>query len=282
MSETTAPNADMAAYWNAAAGETWTELSDLLDRQLEGVGLTAMAALAPEPGERILDIGCGCGRTSLELAGRVGPNGAVTGADISRPMLAEARRRAQAAGLSQASFREGDVQTEAFPPRAYDAAFSRFGVMFFDDPPAAFANIRKALKPGGRLAFVCWRSLPENPWMLAPMGAALKHLPAPAPPEPGAPGPFAFADEARVRGILETAGFADVVVAPHDVQIGGNSLEDSVKLSLRVGPLGAALRERPDVASQVVDDIRNVLSQHVTDGRVGLPGAVWIVTARNP
>jgi SAM-dependent methyltransferase len=282
MSETAAPNADMAAYWNAAAGETWTELSDLLDRQLEEVGQTAMAALAPKPGERILDIGCGCGRTSLELAERVGPEGEVTGADISRPMLAEARRRAQAAGLSQASFREGDAQTEAFPPGAYDAVFSRFGVMFFDDPPAAFANIRKALKPGGRLAFVCWRGLPENPWMLVPMGAALKRLPAPAPPEPGAPGPFAFADPERVRGVLQAAGFGTIGIAPHDLQIGGNSLEDSVKLSLRVGPLGAALRERPELAPQVVDDIRAALAQHVKDGRVALPGAVWIVTARNP
>jgi SAM-dependent methyltransferase len=282
MSETTAPNADMAAYWNAAAGETWTELSDLLDRQLEDVGLTAMAALAPKPGERILDVGCGCGRTTLELAGRVGPNGAVTGADISRPMLAEARRRAEAARLSQASFREGDVQTEAFPPGAYDAAFSRFGVMFFDDPPAAFGNIRKALKPGGRLAFVCWRALPENPWMLVPMGAALKHLPAPAPPQPGAPGPFAFADAERVRGILQAAGFEDIAIAPHDVRIGGNTLDDSVKLSLRVGPLGAALREHPELAPKVVEDIRAALSQHQADGRVALPGAVWIVTARNP
>jgi SAM-dependent methyltransferase len=280
MSQTDAgANADQIAYWNDASGRTWAELSDLLDRQLEGVGLKAMAALDPQAGERLVDIGCGCGRTTLTLAARVGEAGAVTGVDISRPMLEEARRRG--AKVPQARFVEADAQTHPFSPGALDAAFSRFGVMFFSDPPAAFANIRKGLKPGGRLAFVCWRALPENPWMLAPMIAASAHLPPPAPPQPGAPGPFAFADPERVRGILGDAGFQDVEIAPHDTRIGGNSLDDTVTLSLRIGPLGAALREHPDVAPKVVDDIRKALAAHLEDGKVSQPAAVWIVTARN-
>jgi SAM-dependent methyltransferase len=275
----TAANADQIAYWNEASGRTWAEMSDLLDRQLEGVGRKAMAALDPQPGEQLLDIGCGCGRTTLELAARVGDGGAVIGVDISRPMLEEARRRG--AQVPQARFIEADAQTHPFPPGALDAAFSRFGVMFFADPPAAFANIRKGLKPGGRLAFVCWRPLAENPWMSAPMIAASAHLPPPAPPQPGAPGPFAFADPERVRSILGEAGFQDIEIAPHDAKIGGNSLDDSVTLALRIGPLGAALRDNPDAAPKVVDDIRKALAAHVEDGKVLLPGAVWIVTARN-
>lgn len=277
-----AANTDQIAYWNDVHGKTWIEMSDLLDQELVDLGLAAMAALNPQRGERIVDVGCGCGQTSLALADRVGPAGAVTGVDISHPMLEEARRRARAAGVGQAEFVEADAQTYAFAPASFDAAFSRFGVMFFADPPAAFANIRKALKPGGRLAFVCWRPLAENAWMLVPMTAALRHLPPPAPPQPGAPGPFAFADPERVRGILAKAGFADVAVEPLEMPLGGFALEDALKMALRIGPLAALLRENPEAAPKAVDDIRAALAERAKDGRVWLDGAVWIVTARNP
>lgn len=276
-----AANTDQIAYWNDVHGKTWTEMSDLLDQELVDLGLAAMAALNPQRGERIVDVGCGCGQTSLALADRVGPDGAVTGVDISHPMLEEARRRARAAGVGQAQFVEADAQTYAFAPASLDAAFSRFGVMFFADPPAAFANIRKALKPGGRLAFVCWRPLAENAWMLVPMTAALRHLPPPAPPQPGAPGPFAFADPERVRGILAKAGFADIAVEPLEMPLGGFGLEDALKMALRIGPLAALLRENPEAAPKAVDDIRAALAGRAKDGRVWLEGAVWIVTARN-
>lgn len=275
-------NAAQVAYWNDSAGVTWATMQDKLDRQIEGLGAQAMAALAPQPGWRVIDVGCGCGQTSLALAEAVGAGGEVLGVDVSRPMLEVARRRAAERGLSHLRFEEADAQTAAFAAGAYDAVFSRFGVMFFADPAAAFTNLRRALKPGGRLAFVCWRPLAENPWMTLPFAAAAGRLPAPPPaPDPNAPGPFAFADPERVRGILATAGFSDVGIAPHDALIGGNGLDESVELSLRVGPLGAVLREHPHLRDAVTQDVRTALAPHITPEGLRLPGAVWIVTARN-
>jgi ubiquinone/menaquinone biosynthesis C-methylase UbiE len=199
---TEAPNAAQAEFWNQTAGTTWVQLQDQLDRQIEGVGLEAMRALSPGPGECVLDVGCGCGQTTLELAARVGETGAVTGVDISTPMLEVARARPVPVGAARPQFRELDVQTGDLGRAAFDAAFSRFGVMFFAGPAAAFTNIRAALRPGGRLAFVGWRSVAENPMMSAPVAAAAPFLPPMPPSDPTAPGPFAFADSDRVRGIL--------------------------------------------------------------------------------
>jgi SAM-dependent methyltransferase len=281
MSETRIPNADQTAYWNELGGPTWAELSDLLDVQIEGVGRRGIEALAPQPGERLLAVGCGCGQTTLALAARVGPAGEVTGVDISRPMLEVARQRAAAA--PNVRFREADAQTAAFEPAAFDGLYSRFGVMFFADPAAAFRNLLSALKPGGRLTFVCWRSLAENPWMTQPMAAAAAQLPpAPPPLDPDAPGPFAFADPERVRGILAEAGFAEIAVTPVDAEIGGNSLADSLTLALRVGPLGAQLRDAPEFRPKVADAVQAALAPHVRDGAVWMPAAVWIATARRP
>lgn len=280
MSE--APNAGQATYWNELGGLTWAELSPLLDRQIEPVGQAAIAALAPEPGERLLDVGCGCGQTALELGRRVGPSGEVLGLDISRPMLEVARRRAEAAGAANVTFVEGDAQTWPAPGARFDGVFSRFGVMFFSDPVAAFGNLRTALRPGGRMAFACWRRPEENPLMTTPARAAAAHLPPAPPADPDAPGPFAFADPAKIRRILEAAGFADLEVAACDTDIGGNTLEDSLTLALRIGPLGARLRESPELRPKVLEDVRRALSEHMRDGRVWMKGAVWIVTARRP
>lgn len=276
-------NADQIAYWNNSAGATWAALQDRLDRQIEPLGQRAMDAGAPKAGEQVLDIGCGCGQTSLELAQRVGPSGQVLGVDISEPMLEVARRRGGEAGLANVSFLAADAQTRAFPPGGFDLAFSRFGVMFFDDPTAAFRNIAAALRPDGRLAFVCWRPLAENPWMGAPMQAALSLLPPmPPPADPTAPGPFAFADPKRLRGILAAAGLVDIDIAPHDQMIGGNDLDETVAMSLRVGPLGAVLRENPELKDGVVGAIREALARHVTPQGVMLASATWIVTAKRP
>lgn len=276
-------NADQIAYWNNTAGETWAALQDRLDRQIEPLGLRAMDAGAPKAGERVLDIGCGCGQTSLELAQRVAPAGQVLGVDISEPMLEVARRRGGEAGAANVSFLAADAQTQAFPPGGFDLAFSRFGVMFFDDPATAFGNIAAALAPGGRLAFVCWRPMLENPWMSVPMFSALPLLPPmPPPADPTAPGPFAFADPERLRGILARAGFVDIDIQAHDQPIGGNDLEQTVAMSLRVGPLGAVLRENPELKDGVVGAIRQALTQYVTPQGVMLASATWIVTAKRP
>jgi len=276
MSDT--PNARQAVYWNEAAGPTWAELQAPLDRQLAPLGHAAMATLAPMPAERILDIGCGAGGTSLELATATAPGGHVMGADISNTLLAVARRRA--AGLTGIEFLEADVQSYAFDSASFDAVFSRFGVMFFADPVAAFSNIRRALKPGGRLAFVCWRSPAENPIMMLPMVAALAHLPPPAPPELGAPGPFAFADPDRIRGILADSGFTDITLRPHNEKVGAGDLDTMVGLSLRVGPLGGLLREHPDKRDVVVASVREALAVHEGPYGVKLDSSTWIVTAK--
>ena len=281
MSEATNPNARQIAYWNEQGGRTWAELNDLLDRQIHEVRVRAIDTLAPTAGERLLDVGCGGGQTTVALAARVGAAGAVTGVDISRPMLELARRRAE--GLANVRFLEADAQVHDFGEGVFDAIFSRFGVMFFADPTAAFANLRRALRVGGRLAFACWRTPAENPFMTGPAMAASALLPpAGPPPDPTAPGPFAFADAERVRGILQSAGFEGVAFERVDLPLGGMALEDALNLALRVGPLGARLRENPELAPRVRDSVRDVLAANLKDGRVWMPGAIWIVTARRP
>jgi SAM-dependent methyltransferase len=274
------PNAAQAAYWNEVAGRSWAEFQEGLDRQVAPLGRRAMAALAPAPGERIIDIGCGAGETSLELARAVGGGGSILGVDLSEPLLEIARRRA--VGMAALDFRQADAQTFPFDPGAFDAAFSRFGIMFFENPAAAFANIRRALKPSGRLAFVCWRRPDENPIMRLPMEAAGPLAPPPSPAEPDAPGPFAFADPDRVRGVLANAGFGAIEITPHDAKVGSGDLETALALALRIGPLGAILRENPDLRDPVLPRVRAALAAH--DGPEGpkLDAAVWIVTARSP
>jgi SAM-dependent methyltransferase len=273
-----APNAQQVAYWNEQAGPTWAAEQAALDRQLAPLGHRVMAELDLAAGERVLDVGCGAGETSLELAAQ---GAEVLGVDISRPLLEVARRRAE--GQGRVRFLEADAQAHPFPPGTFDAVFSRFGVMFFADPAAAFANLRRALKPGGRLAFVCWRRPDENPFMTAPMAAALQHVAAPPPPpDPHAPGPFAFADPDRVRDILSAAGFTDIALTPHDEKIGRNDLDTALALSLKIGPLGAVLRENPDRRDAVVGAVRDLLAAHDGPDGVTLDSATWIVTARAP
>lgn len=276
-----AANAAQVAYWNETAGRTWADLQDRIDRQIRPLGLAAMERLAPASGEQVLDVGCGCGDTSLELARRVGPDGGVLGLDISAPMLEVARGRAEAAGARNLAFHEADAQTAALPA-SRDAVFSRFGVMFFADPTAAFANLRSALRPGGRLGFVCWRPLAENLWMRLPAETAAGLVPPAPPPEPGAPGPFAFADPDRVRRILAEAGFTGIDLTPHDEAIGGLDLEGTVAMSFRVGPLGAILRERPDLAPLLRERVREAVSPWLRGDAVYMPSATWLVSAQNP
>ena len=275
-----APNAAQIDYWNAVAGETWARFQDQLDRQIESLGDRAAKALEPRAGERLLDIGCGCGQTSVALARRVGPDGAVLGVDISKPMLDVARARPVPVGAATPAFARVDAQTGELGVAAFDAAFSRFGVMFFADPTAAFANIRHALKPGGRLAFVCWRPFAQNLWMRLPMEAAAPFLPPAPPMDPFAPGPFAFADSQRVRAILTDAGWGSIDVDPFDALIGGGTVDEALNLAFRVGPLGAALRDNPGSVEAVTDAVRAVLTAHHTPRGVLMPAAVWVVSAR--
>jgi SAM-dependent methyltransferase len=283
MPQSSGPSLNSAQidYWNATAGQTWAQLQRELDAQIEPLGLEALRVLAPVTGEHIVDIGCGCGQTSLDLAARVGPTGVVVGVDISIPMLAIACQRSLPIAVRRPDFRQLDAQSEDLGQGVFDAAYSRFGVMFFSEPVTAFANIRSSLKPGGRLGFVCWRALNENPWMKAPMDAALPFIPPIAPSDPTLPGPFAFADANRIRDILSEAGFGSLAIKPFDARIGGADLEQTVALGLKVGPLGAAVREHPEYADRVRSAVRDSLSQFLTPNGILMPAAVWIVLARN-
>jgi ubiquinone/menaquinone biosynthesis C-methylase UbiE len=283
MSEetTSSTNAAQIEYWNAAVGETWVQYQEQLDRQIAPLGLEALRTLAPAPGEAVVDIGCGCGQTTFDLASRVGNEGSVLGVDISAPMLDVARHRPASGPGARPQFREVDAQSGDIGHAIFDAAFSRFGIMFFSDPVAAFSNIRRALKPRGRFGFVCWRPLEENTWMLAPLAAALPFLPSPASSDPLAPGPFAFADADRVRSIVKAAGFAAVTIEPFDAQIGSGDIESTLTLTFKVGPLGAALRENPQLKGKIADPVRRALTRFVTPAGVMMPAAVWIVLAHN-
>jgi SAM-dependent methyltransferase len=280
MTANASANEAQVEYWNTRGGGTWVKFQEALDRQIEPLGLAAMDTLKPEKGEHILDIGCGCGQTSVDLASRVGSAGSVLGVDISKPMLEVARRRPLPAKDLHVTFELHDAQSDDLGRERFDAVFSRFGVMFFSDPVAAFANIRKSLKPTGRLTFVCWRPLKQNPWMQAPLEVALPQLPPLPPSDPTAPGPFAFADAERVESILAAAGFGSVKVSAFDTAIGGGDLEQTLELALNLGPLGAALRENPDRAGAVVGVVKDLLAKYATPNGVRMPAAVWIVSAQ--
>ncbi len=274
-------NSAQVDYWNASAGATWARYQEQLDRQIEPLGSEAMRQLAPADRERILDVGCGCGQTSLQLADRVGTRGAVVGVDLSLPMLEVARRRSSSYAPSRLSFRQADAQVADLGIGTFDAVYSRFGVMFFGDPAAAFRNIRRSMRRGGRLGFVCWRPLQDNPWMQIPLQAALPFLPPITASDPAAPGPFAFADADRVRSILIDAGYCEVSARPFDAAIGADDLDQSLQLALRVGPLGAALREHPDRKAALSGAVRQVLAAHLTARGVQMQAGVWIVLARS-
>jgi SAM-dependent methyltransferase len=280
------PNAEQVQYWNETAGPKWVALQSMIDDQIHPLGALAMERAALSAGERVLDVGCGCGGTTRDLGHRVGPSGRVLGIDISAPMLERARQIAHDEGLAHVHFAHADAQTHAFSADHFDVVFSRFGVMFFAAPQEAFANLRRGLGAGGRMAFVCWQALPENPWMAVPLMAALPLLPPLPLPDPTAPGPFAFADRDRVRGILERAGFTDVGF--EDVRQtlrvgGGGGLDQTADYMLQMGPAAKVLREAdPGLTPAVAAAIREALKPYHGPDGVRMPSATWIVTARNP
>jgi SAM-dependent methyltransferase len=257
----------------------WAEVRDLLELQLAPLGRRALQALAPNPGESVLDIGCGGGDTVLELARAVAPDGTVVGIDLSAAVLAFAKRAAD--GWARVRFVHADAQMFPFEPGSFDAAFSRFGVMFFTDPIAAFSNIRRSLKPNGRLAFVCWRTLEENLLDMLPLQAASGHLPPQPAHDPDAPGPFAFAHPERVHGILERAGFREIEITAHDELVGSGDLDSMLAVCSKVGALGKILRENPELRAATLPAVRSALAAHDGPDGVRLNAATWIVTARS-
>jgi SAM-dependent methyltransferase len=267
------------------AGEAWARLQDRTDSLIEPLGRVAIDRLGVAAGERIVDVGCGCGQTLLQLADLAGPSGHVLGVDISPPMLARARERA--AGRPTIELALADAQTYAFAPGAFDAVFSRFGVMFFDDTRAAFRNLRAAARPGGRLSFVCWQDLAKNPWAARPLEAVMRLLPASALPDlmrPGRPGPFFLSDPARVRAILGDAGWGDVSLEPVEMPLhlgGAGTLDEVVDYSLQIGPAARAMGDAPEtLRPALAAALREAFAPFAGARDVFMDGAAFVVVAR--
>ncbi|MCJ2048183.1 class I SAM-dependent methyltransferase [Methylobacterium sp. J-070] len=275
-------------YWNGEVGTRWARNQAVLDAMFVPLTEALFARMPLRDGASVLDIGCGAGATTLEVARRVGPGGSVTGADISAPLLAVARGRAdaEAPGAAPIRFVEADVETADLGP--FDQILSRFGVMFFPDSARALANVRRMLKPEGRLTFLCWRALPENLWVSAVRAAVLPLLPeAPKPPDPDTPGPFRFADADGLVALLRGAGFARVAcdAVDRDIVLGRGetdaaAIAAATRVSLELGPNSHLVREAaPDLRARAEAAAAEVLRRHADGGVVRLRAACWLVQA---
>ncbi|MDE2199317.1 MAG: class I SAM-dependent methyltransferase [Rhodospirillales bacterium] len=279
MTDTAALHAQQMAFWNGAGAARWVERQARMDATIAAVSDAAIGVAGLRQGEKVLDVGCGCGATILALADAVGPGGHVSGIDISAPMLEVARQRT--AGRAGIDCLLADAATHPFAPASFDLVFSRFGVMFFPDPVAAFANLRRAIRPGGRLTFASWRAFDENLWMKVPLAVATTLVPPPPPPGPDEPGPLAFADPARVTRILVAAGFEAPVFTRFDLPMRlGDNLDDASDQAMTIGPASRALLDQPDDVRQAVRTaIRAALAPYAGADGVDLQGAVWLVRA---
>ena len=274
-------NIEQAEYW-AEQAPTWLELEDQQEEVLGPPGELAMDRLELVPGQRVIDLGCGPGRTTLELAARVGPAGEVAGVDISAEMLARGRERAARLGAGNVEFVHADAQVHDFGAARFDAVYSRFGVMFFSDPVAAFANVRRALRPGGALSFACWQSVSDNEWMLVP-GVAVAEVTGSAPPVPGpdGPGPFSLADPARVRAALGAAGFGSIAITPHAdyLVISEDRIPEVAATRARGGGIRQALRDADNQTRQrALAAIEAAFRARLHHGEVRMSRGVLLVT----
>ena len=267
-----------AAYWNSGSGHAWVESQALLDQALEPFEKLLVEGIDYRPGDRVLDVGCGTGTTTLGVALRTCA-GHCTGIDISQPMIDAARARAVRAG-APVDFIVADAQSHAFAAAGFDVLISRFGVMFFEDPVAAFANLRRAVRDPASLRFVAWRSPAENPFMTTAERAAAPLLPEMPPRQPNAPGQFAFADKDRVSRILAEAGWHHVDIRPIDPTCTFPA-RHLVTYFTRLGPLGRMLDGADDETRQrVVDAVRPAFDAFVHGDEVRFVGSCWDVSAR--
>ena len=280
-----ADNSEQIAQWNGDLGERWAAMQREIDRIVVPFGEAALAAAAPRPGERVIDVGCGCGDTSIEIARSVGETGRVLGVDVSQPMLEVARSRAASINRANVSFENADASEAALPSET-DLLFSRFGVMFFGQPSNAFRHLRKSLRTGGRCVFVCWRAPRDNPWAMAPLSAARTAMGVtPAPSDPYAPGPFAFADRERVHALLSEAGFDAIRIERLDVPLSlGTTARSAAEFALQIGPVSRFARESGvEHLPTILDAVERAFAPlAAAEGQVRLNGSTWIVSATNP
>jgi SAM-dependent methyltransferase len=269
-----------AEYWNSEAGARWVRTQPIMDALLAAHGESALAAARLAPGDTVLDVGCGCGATTLIAADRVGPRGLAVGVDLSAEMLAHARRRAAADALRNVRFERGDIETHPLQAQRFDAVISRFGIMFFENPQRAFASIQRTLRGGGRFAAVCWRNPSENPWITLPVEVVSPFVEI-APMSLDTPGPFSLWSRDRTSALLQESGFAKVVVEPLDLPLVlGKSVQEAASLMVLLGPTGRALMgASDDVRRRAIQALAVALEPYQAGGAVRMRSAAWLVTA---
>ena len=277
-------NKNQKDFWSGKGGDIWVERQNAMDTMLSPLGEAALNKLDFNEEENVLDIGCGCGHTTLNIAERIGPSGNVTGLDISEPMLKRAKESAVEMYLTNTSFKCVDVQTEDLGEAIYSTAFSRFGVMFFEDSIAAFKNINKSLISEGCLSFVCWQSPAVNPWQSLFIQEIKKFLELPSPP-PRSPGPFAFMESEYVSSILEESKFQDITIEGYETEVNmfsGRSLSDSVKDYISINPVvsGMLKESSENKIAEIIDSAIEAFSPYYTEKGLIFPSATWLVTAR--
>ena len=277
-------NKNQKDFWSGKGGDIWVERQNVMDTMLSPLGEAALNKLNFNEDENVLDIGCGCGHTTLNIAKRIGPSGKVTGLDISEPMLKRAKESAVEMSITNTSFKCIDVQTEDLGDQIYSAAFSRFGVMFFEDSIAAFKNINKSLISGGYLSFVCWQSPAVNPWQSLFIQEVKKFIDLPSPP-PRSPGPFAFMESEYVSSILEESKFQDITIEGHEAEVNmfsGRSLSDSVKDYISINPVVTEMLKESskNQIAEIVNSGIETFSPYYSEKGLIFPSATWLVTAR--
>ena len=285
MTQSRIANTAQHEYWNTVGGPRWIGLAGVVERRNFVFNDILLERSAVASDERVLEIGCGTGATTIPLAEAVGPRGRVVGVDISEPMLAGARKRIAESGLGNVTLLQADAQVHRFEAGLFDLITSRFGVMFFADPVAAFSNLLPAVRHDGRLCFVCWAPLEENRHWLIPYEVALRHLGQPAPTPPHMPGPLAFSDPGYVRSILESAGFADVVIHRETPDIIGSTPEEEAEHACIMGPPARLIDEKkPDdtVRETIRREMAEAFATYARNGPMLLPSTVFLVTARRP
>jgi SAM-dependent methyltransferase len=283
MTESSIANTAQHEFWNIIAGPRWVGLGGAVERRVHRVNDLLLARSGARVGERVLEIGCGTGAATVPFAEAVGERGQVVGVDIAEPMLAGARKRIAESGLGNVTLMQADAQVHRFEAGHFDLITSRFGIMFFADPVAAFRNLLPAVRRDGRLCFVCWAPLEENRHWLIPYEVALRHLGPPAPTPPHTPGPLAFSDPGYVRSILERAGFADVVIDRETPDIIGSTPEEEAEHACIMGPPARLIDEKkPDdaVRETIRREMREAFAAYARNGPMLLPSTVFLVTAR--
>ena len=277
-------NKNQREFWSGKGGDVWVERQSAMDTMLSPLGEAALNKLNFNENENVLDIGCGCGHTTLNIAKRIGPTGKVTGLDISEPMLKKAKESAEEMSLTNASFNCVDVQTDEIGEQLFSVAFSRFGVMFFEDSVVAFRNINKSLISGGSLSFVCWQSPAKNPWQSLFVQEVKKFIDLPSPP-PRSPGPFAFMESEYVSSILKESEFQDIIIDGHEAEVNmfsGRSLSDSVKDYISINPVvSEMLKGSPEnQKTEIIKSAIEAFSPYYSEKGLVFPSATWLVTAR--